>query len=63
MDRLIQLQTDGKGLPKKEEEFLAWRELVLVEEEESAKIMEGVDGLWKKRLDDHLARLRSQNKR
>ncbi|KAF9446927.1 hypothetical protein P691DRAFT_803272 [Macrolepiota fuliginosa MF-IS2] len=59
VDKLIQLQTDGKGFPENEEELLAWQELVLVEDEESVKMMEGVHGLWRKRLSDQLALLRT----
>ncbi|KAJ3576049.1 hypothetical protein NP233_g686 [Leucocoprinus birnbaumii] len=59
VDRLILLQTDGKGFPNNEEEFLAWQELVLVEDEESAKMMKGIDGLWKKRAHQHLKKLQS----
>ncbi len=57
MDNLIDLITYGKGLPDDEEEFLAWQELELVEDEENAKIMAGLQGLWKKRLEEHLVQL------
>jgi hypothetical protein len=53
-DQLIRLQTDGKGLPDNEDEFMAWKELVLVEDEHSAKMMKGIDGLWIKRIEEHL---------
>jgi hypothetical protein len=54
VDRLLLLQTDGRGLADDEEEFLAWRELTLVEDE----MMKGIGGLYKNRLDQHLAKLR-----
>lgn len=60
MDRLIELQTDGKGLSEDEEEFLAWKELILVEDDESAKMMKDVDGLWRRRLSDHLTHLQNR---
>ncbi|XP_006464176.1 hypothetical protein AGABI2DRAFT_226231 [Agaricus bisporus var. bisporus H97] len=60
VDRLIELQTDGKGLSEDEEEFLAWKELILVEDDESAKMMKDVDGLWRRRLSDHLTHLQNR---
>jgi hypothetical protein len=57
VDRLIQLQTDGEGLSNDEEEFLAWKELILVEDEESARMMKDVEGLWRRRISDHLTQM------
>jgi hypothetical protein len=57
VDRLIQLQTDGKGLSNDEEEFSAWKELILVEDEESARMMKDIEGLYNKRLADHLTQI------
>ncbi|KAF5353197.1 hypothetical protein D9756_007781 [Leucocoprinus leucothites] len=59
VDRLIYLQTEGKGLPDDEEELLAWQELMLVEDEESAKMMKGISGLWRKRVEEHLVKLQA----
>ncbi|KXN89083.1 hypothetical protein AN958_06352 [Leucoagaricus sp. SymC.cos] len=60
VDRLILLQTDGNGLPDNLEEFLAWQELILVEDEESARMIKGVNGLWKRRLEGHLEKLQKE---
>lgn len=61
VNKLIELLTYGKGLSENEEEFLAWQELELVEDEENAEMMQYVQGLWKRRLEEHLAQLRTKH--
>jgi hypothetical protein len=55
-NRLIELQTDGKGLPSGNlQEFDRWMVEMLVGSEESAKMMMGIEGSWKKICDEHRA--------
>jgi hypothetical protein len=56
-NRLIELQTDGKGLPNNLEDFDQWMDGVLTSNKESAKLMEGIQGLWKKYCAAHRAAL------
>ena len=45
-NRLIELQTDGKGLPNNLEDFDRWTDLVLMRNKESAKVMKEIQGSW-----------------
>jgi hypothetical protein len=58
-NRLIELQTDGKGFPNNLEDFDRWMDGVLMgdKEPESAKLMKGIQGSWKKRCAAHRAAL------
>ncbi|KAF9002939.1 hypothetical protein BDQ17DRAFT_510234 [Cyathus striatus] len=53
VDRLLSLQTDGRGLPNQAEEFKTWMKNLLVDDPLSAKRMEGVQGEWRNRVKTH----------
>jgi hypothetical protein len=52
-NRLIELQTNGKGLSNNLEAFDRWMDEVLRSNKESAKRMDGVRGSWKKLCEAH----------
>jgi hypothetical protein len=55
-NRLIELQTVGKGLPSGNlEEFDRWTNQVLAGNEQSAKMMKGIEGSWRKVCEAHRA--------
>jgi hypothetical protein len=45
---LIDLQTNGKGLPEDDEEFKAFVKKIFEEDKESAERVKNINGLWRK---------------
>lgn len=53
-DQLLSLQTNGKGLASlNKEEFEAWTNFLVIGDEKLSKLLEGLGGAWKRRLDDY----------
>ncbi|KAF6757819.1 hypothetical protein DFP72DRAFT_890783 [Ephemerocybe angulata] len=50
VDMLIDLQTDEKGLPEDDEEFKLVARRIMYEDEDSAKMVKDVAGLWRERI-------------
>jgi len=53
INRLIELQTGGDGLPATVHAFDKWMQDILVNDKESARRLEGIGGAWKKRCAEH----------
>ena len=56
-NHLIELQTDGKGLPNNLEDFDHWMDEVSMGNKETAKLMGGIQGSWKRCCVAHRAAL------
>jgi len=56
VDRLIELQTDGKGLPQDENAFKTWILDVMINDKKSAKRIYGIKGEWGRRCNEQLAK-------
>jgi hypothetical protein len=56
VDRLIELQTDGKGFSNDEGVFKNWMLDILINDQASSKRMTGIKGEWHRRCDAHFAK-------
>lgn len=58
VDRLIELQTEGKGMPQDEIAFKTWMLDIMINDKISSKRVNGIRGEWSRRCDEQLAKWR-----